>query len=84
MAKVVFRNGCFADIRTSPKVMAAVNDAIDRVADAAGDGFRAHHTEVTGGRVRSRGAVSTTDLSSIRKNAKYNTLIKALGSGDVK
>ena len=78
-SKIVFRKGAFAEIRTLPKVLSEVDSAAERVASAAGEGFVAEHAQETGGRVRGRAAVHTTDFDSMRRNAKDNTLVKALG-----
>lgn len=45
------------------------------VAERAGDGFE---LKVSPGQKRASVTISTTDIKSMKKNAKYNILLKAL------
>lgn len=78
---MVWRRGAFADVRTMPGVMAEVDRRLERIAAAAGPGFEIRRARRTGGRVRARGSVGTTDIRSQRRNARDHTLIKALRAG---
>lgn len=76
-----FRQAGFAEIRTSPKAMALVNDAINETARRAGPGHIAYPAKATGGRVRGRGAVATASRDAEVNQARNHTLEKALGGG---
>lgn len=75
--KILTKN--FEQIRTSPKAMALLNDIADATARRAGDGFEAKPAAITGGRVRGRAAVVTTDYEAMVKQAKDHALERALG-----
>lgn len=79
--KIKWRRGAFAEVRTLPKTMAEVTSLAEQVGSRAGEGFEVRSATETGGRVRGRASVGTTDYVSRRRNAKNNTLIKALGGG---
>lgn len=75
----------FAALRNSPEVMADLNRRATRIANAAGEGFAARldqrGSSSMSSRPRARASVGTTDAKSIRKNAKENTLMRALDAG---
>jgi len=77
--KLVWRPGVFKEIRTLPKMMAALNDHAQKIAAKAGDGFEAKPAHVTGGRGRGRTAVVTATIAASKKEAKDHTLLKAAG-----
>lgn len=88
-AKVVYKPDAFAEIRTSPAALAAVQKLADDIARKAnqsleildgsnGDGYVATTAEVTGGRRRARAAVITGDFSAIVDEARNHTLERLL------
>lgn len=79
----------FAEVRTSPAMMAAVEKAAEDVAGRAnsgleilpgsnGDGYVATPAQVTGGKRRARAAVITGDISAIVDEARNHTLERSL------
>lgn len=79
--RVVLKYEGFEQLRTDPKIMAELNRLAEETAAHAGDGFEARPAATTGGRVRGRAAVVTATAKAMRRNAKHNTLLKALGGG---
>lgn len=72
--KVAWKRGAFAELRTSPGVMAQVDRTAQAMADRAGPGYEAKPAKKTGGRVRGRAAVIPTTHDAIRDQAKNHTL----------
>lgn len=81
LEKLVMNNEAARLILKSQEVSALLDEHASRIAAAAGDGFR--HRPAKPGRTRARAVVGTTDLESLEKNARENTLLKALGGGSV-
>lgn len=54
-------------------------NGIKRSAESMGNGT--FEADVQAGKCRAHAMVKTTDIVSIRSNAKNNTLLKAMGSG---
>ena len=72
-AKIKFKKGVFAEIRTLPVIKGALTTHAARVADACGAGYHNHGAKVTGGRIRARASV-VTDRHGSRREAKYHLL----------
>lgn len=79
----------FAEVRTSPAMMGAVEQAAQGIADRAnsgleilpgsnGDGYVATPTHITGGKRRARATVVTGDISAIVDEARNHTLERSL------
>lgn len=79
--KVNWKQGVWAEIRTLPTVMLAVDEVAADIKERAGEGYVQHVAAETGGKIRGRAAISTGDYESIRDNAKNNTLVKSLRGG---
>lgn len=79
--RVVLHYDGFSALRTDPKILGELNRLAEETAARAGEGFEAKPAGVTGGRVRGRSAVVTATAKAARRNAKHNTLLKALGGG---
>ena len=78
----------FADIRNDPKVRADIADRTRRIAEAAGEGFDHgvddwpnEKTKRGKGQSRPHGYVVTATAKAMRKNARDNTLLRALDAG---
>lgn len=69
----------FSEIRTAPKVMDMLDDIASGTARRAGKGFEAKPARATGGRVRGRAAVVTTDTDAMRRQSKDRVLERSLG-----
>lgn len=76
--KIVWRRPSFREIRTSAPVRAMVQDSVDAIAEACGEGYEA---EVSEGRSRVRGSVVTADFAAMTDNARNNTLLKNIEAG---
>lgn len=85
--KVVWKRDVFAEVRTLPGVMAAVNTIAAPMADNANSGmdpdpdgpnFYYVSPYETGGRVRGRAQVGTRSYRARAVNARDNTLLKAM------
>lgn len=75
MAKIVFRSGAFAEIRTMPVVMGMLDNYADRKAAEGGEGYHAQAAERTGGRIRGRAAVVATGTGA-RTEATHHILAR--------
>ena len=75
----------FEEIRTSPKVVAHLEERAQSVAAAAGPGFEAKPVEIIPGArqgARARIAVTTTDVESTVRNSRDHTLVRALSAAE--
>ena len=77
-ARIRWRRGAFAEIRSLPAVVAEVNSLAAGVADRAGDGYEARAATISGGRVRARAAVVTATAEARRDQATNHTLERSL------
>jgi len=77
--KVVLNLAGFQALRTDPAVMDEIGRQANAIADLAGAGYEVDGPRVTGGRVRAHASVFTATPQAMADNAKYNTLLKALG-----
>lgn len=64
-----------SDLLRSKEIQAILLDKGNEISERAGDGFE---VKVSPGQKRANATVSTTDIKSMTKNAKDNTLLKAL------
>ena len=64
-----------SDLLRSKEIQAILLDKGNEISERAGDGFE---KKVSPGQKRANATVSTTDIKSMAKNAKDNTLLKAL------
>nr|DAX88250.1 MAG TPA: type I neck protein [Caudoviricetes sp.] len=64
-----------SDLLRSKEIQAILLDKGNEISERAGDGFE---VKVSPGQKRANATVSTTDIKSMAKNAKDNTLLKAL------
>ena len=64
-----------SDLLRSKEIQAILLDKGNEISERAGDGFE---VKVSPGQKRANATVSTTDIKSMAKNAKVNTLLKAL------
>lgn len=71
----------FDELRKSSDLDAIISASVRRIASAAGPGFEAG--PVVHGINRSRSDIHTTDFRSRVKNARENTLLRALDAGRV-
>lgn len=71
----------FRALRTDPKMLKDLQGRAERIADAAGPGFKAAPVGITGGRGRGRVAVVAVTGCANRRNAKNHTLMRALDAG---
>lgn len=78
---VVFRKKAFAELRTLPAVMDALNDKAAAIAGAAGPGYVTQSAYETGGRIRGRAAVIAGTAEAIEDAATNGTLQKAMSAG---
>lgn len=78
---IVWKKGAFRALRTAPEVAAELDKRANRIADAAGIGYRANPAVSTGGKGRARASVQTTTVKAIRSNAKHHTIMSALSAG---
>lgn len=76
--KIRWRKGAFAELRTSPSVMAEINAAASRIGASAGSEYTVEPAEKTGGRIRGRAAVIAGSHAAQRDNAKNHSLTRAL------
>ena len=76
--RVRWNMSAFAELRTAPAVMAALDEIADGIAERAGDGFEAQPAAVTGGRIRGRAAVVTTTVRAMRRQARDHILERSL------
>ena len=67
----------FKQIRTSAAIKSRLGKDADAIAKSAGTGYVA---SVGDGKTRSRASVITGDPDTMRKEAKNNNLLRALGS----
>lgn len=67
----------FRELRTSPEVTALIQEKVEAVAQACGDGYEA---TVTQSPRRARGKVSTVTPQAMASNAKNNTLLNNLNA----
>lgn len=59
----------------SGEIQSLLTEKGQAVAERAGDGFE---LKVSPGQKRANATISTTDIKSMKKNAKHNILLKAL------
>ena len=59
----------------SGEILGLLTEKGQAVVERAGDGFE---LKVSPGQKRANATISTTDIKSMKKNAKYNILLKAL------
>lgn len=64
-----------SDLLRSKEIQSILLDKGNEISERAGDGFE---VKVSPGQKRANATVSTTDIKSMAKNAKDNTLLKAL------
>lgn len=76
--RIKWNRGAFAEIRTSPEVMAELNDLAAGIASRAGEGFVAKDAQATGGRVRGRAAVVTATAKAMADQARNHTIEASL------
>lgn len=77
MSKMKFTlnpSGVSAFLR-SGEIQGLLTEKGQAVVERAGDGFE---LKVSPGQKRANATISTTDIKSMKKNAKYNILLKAL------
>lgn len=77
MSKIKFTlnpSGVSALLR-SGEIQGLLKEKGQAVVERAGDGFE---LKVSPGQKRANATISTTDIKSMKKNAKYNILLKAL------
>lgn len=77
--RVVLRIAGFREIRTSPGAVALVRAAAEGVAARAGNGFEM--LPMQSPRNRAHAIVAPVTYEAARRNARDNTLIRALGAG---
>jgi len=77
MSKTKFKlnSSGVSDLLRSKEIQAILLDKGNEISERAGDGFE---VKVSPGQKRANATVSTTDIKSMAKNAKDNTLLKAL------
>lgn len=77
MSKMKFKlnSSGVSDLLRSKEIQAILLDKGNEISERAGDGFE---VKVSPGQKRANATVSTTDIKSMAKNAKDNTLLKAL------
>lgn len=77
MSKMKFKlnSSGVSDFLRSKEIQAILLDKGNEISERAGDGFE---VKVSPGQKRANATVSTTDIKSMTKNAKDNTLLKAL------
>ncbi|CAM1658905.1 hypothetical protein SORA22_08250 [Streptococcus oralis] len=77
MSKTKFKlnSSGVSDLLRSKEIQAILLDKGNEISEHAGDGFE---VKVSPGQKRANATVSTTDIKSMAKNAKDNTLLKAL------
>lgn len=77
MSKTKFKlnSSGVSNLLRSKEIQAILEEKGSAVAERAGDGFE---VKVSPGQKRANATVSTTDIKSMAKNAKDNTLLKAL------
>ncbi|RKV93147.1 MAG: hypothetical protein D8H99_28795 [Streptococcus sp.] len=77
MSKTKFKlnSSGVSNLLRSKEIQAILEEKGSAVAERAGDGFE---VKVSPGHKRANATVSTTDIRSMAKNAKDNTLLKAL------
>lgn len=69
----------FRALRTDPAMMGLVESEAAAIAERAGAGFEYDKVKKTRGRVRAHTQVRTATPEAIDRNAKENTLLRALG-----
>ena len=77
--KIKFNNAAFNALRTAPGIEADLTERAQAVAAAAGEGVEMLPAEA--GRKRAHRVVATTTVEAAARNAKDNTLIRALDAG---
>lgn len=77
MSKTKFKlnSSGVSNLLRSKEIQAILLDKGNEISERAGDGFE---VKVSPGQKRANATVSTTDIKSMAKNAKDNTLLKAL------
>ena len=65
-----------SELLRSPEMQEILEEKGKVVADGAGEGFE---LKVSPGHKRASATISTTDIKSMARNNKHNTLLKALG-----
>ena len=78
---LIWNPNAFIRVRTDPDVMARVDSLAMGIAARAGKGYFARSVYATGGRIRARASVWTTDSASARAEEKNHTLLKAARGG---
>lgn len=81
MTHIDWNLDAFRALRTDPLVVAKVTEQADRIAAAAGTGFVASSTKITGGRGRARAAVIAETQEARAAEAEHHVLLKAAGHG---
>lgn len=76
MTEVLTAPGTVAFIDRRAKAVAAAANGMHDASGYVGDAIVG-----SGGKPRAHGMVKATDLHSMRSNAKWNTLVKALAAG---
>ena len=79
--KFILNKKAFAQLRTLPAVMEALDDKAAAIAGAAGPGYVTQPASATGGRVRGRAAVIAGTAEAIKDAATNGTLQKAMSAG---
>lgn len=75
--KVTLNNQGFRELRTSPSARSLIRAEAQKVADRAGPGFEVLPEEDP--RNRAHRVVAASNYSAARKNARENTLLRAVG-----
>ena len=79
MPKIKLNNAAFRALRTSEAVQADLAERAKRIAEAAGEGFAVGDGESA--RNRARASVVAVSPAAREKNARENTLLRALDAG---
>lgn len=82
--KIKTHRAGMTEVLTSAGAVGFVDEQVQRVANSAkamhnAQGYTGDTIVGSGSKPRAHGMVRTTDIHSARSNAKYNTLLKALG-----
>lgn len=81
-SRVRLNNKAFYEIRRSPGVVAELESRARKIQAACGEGFEMSSQQgVKRPQGRWRTTVAAISPKAKRKNAKYNTLLRALGAG---
>lgn len=77
-AKIRWNLPAFRKLRTDPAVQADILRRAEKIAEAAGDGFKAVQSPA---RNRARAAVVAVTPEAVARNARDQSLLKALDAG---